>query len=171
MNSEEVGDGVYSGGGTNDARARKPLAGPGPVSMAAWRSPAYRSWNERLKLISIATDRKSAASRLRPGLTGLLIGSRPHMMRARSCWCSGMRFWMSGTQVAQSRRKAMNVVGQFSSERSRSGPDLVVRGRGTEGGFVVHLKAAKKRHSAGPTNTSQLRQRVQEAIRETHPLS
>jgi hypothetical protein len=75
------------------------------------------------------------------------------MMRARSCWYSGARFWIVGTQEDQSRRKGMKTAGQFVSERwvvsgrgDDSGFSLRLaprRGRGTEGGFEVERSAAK----------------------------
>jgi len=75
------------------------------------------------------------------------------MMRARSCWCSGARFWIVGTQEDQSLRKGMKTTGQLSSERwfvscRREDPDFSLRlppprGRGTEGGLAVERSAAK----------------------------
>ena len=61
---------------------------------------------------------------------------------------------MVGTVFAQTRRNGMKGGGQFSYERSigvdDDDDDDVDRGRGTEGGFVVHRKAAKYKHNAGP---------------------
>ena len=34
---------------------------------------------------------------------------------------------------------------------------FLARGKGTEGGFVVERRAAKKRHSAGPTRVHNVR--------------
>ena len=48
-------------------------------------------------------------------------------------------------------RNGLNAVGQLLSERSVGGAlFLFRRGRGTDGGFVVDLSAAKYRHNAGP---------------------
>lgn len=80
---------------------------------------------------------------------GTVIGGRPQMMRARSCWCSGRSAWMSGTACDQISRKEMKAGGQLSSDRSIWGagwPPLCfafLRGRGTDGGLVVHRSAAK----------------------------
>jgi hypothetical protein len=58
----EPGDGVYVGGGTNEAFLFPPgLVGVFPESNAACKSEAYLSWKDRLWLISIATARSSAA--------------------------------------------------------------------------------------------------------------
>ena len=65
---------------------------------------------------------------------------------------------MVGTVFAQTRRKEMKGGGQFSYESSigvdddDDDDDLLDRGRGTEGGFVVHLNAAKYKHNAGPSS-------------------
>lgn len=71
-------------------------------------------------------------------------------MRARSCWCSGASDWMRGTVDDQTFRKDMKAGGQFSCDRSSGADVFVWRGRGTEGGDVVHLNAAKYKHRAGP---------------------
>ncbi len=65
------------------------------------------------------------------------------MIRARSCWCSGASPWMDGTDLAHTERNEVNAGGQFSAESSVGSDDLLRRGRGTEGGFVVHRRAAK----------------------------
>ena len=57
---------------------------------------------------------------------------------------------MAGTVFAQTRRKEMKGGGQFSYESSKGVDDDLDRGRGTEGGFVVHRNAAKYKHNAGP---------------------
>jgi len=44
----------------------------------------------------------------------------------------------------------MKVGGQFSWDSSIGDELLDVLGKGTEGGFVVDLKAAKYKQSAGP---------------------
>ena len=62
---------------------------------------------------------------------------------------------MVGTVFAQTRRKEMKGGGQFSYESSigvDDDDDLLDRGRGTEGGFVVHRNAAKYKHNAGPSS-------------------
>lgn len=48
----------------------------------------------------------------------------------------------------------MNGGGQFSYESSIGceRADFEERGKGTDGGLVVHRKAAKYRHNAGPKN-------------------
>lgn len=38
----------------------------------------------------------------------------------------------------------------MSAESSSGDEDLVARGSGTDGGFVVHRSAAKYKHNAGP---------------------
>lgn len=65
------------------------------------------------------------------------------MMRARSCWCSGARDWIRGTVDDQTFKKEMNAGGQFACDRSSGANVFKCRGRGTEGGDVVHLSAAK----------------------------
>lgn len=66
------------------------------------------------------------------------------MMRARSCWCSGVRAWMLGTASAQTMRKGRKGTGQLLSERSMGGLCVFERrGRGTDGGLVVDRSAAK----------------------------
>jgi len=81
-------------------------------------------------------------------------GSRPQMIRARSCWCSGTRLWIRGTVSTHTRRKERKAIGQLFSDKSVIMPEtpaLLLRlGRGTDGGLVVHLRAAKYRQSAGP---------------------
>lgn len=58
---------------------------------------------------------------------------------------------MVGTVFAQTRRKETKVGGQFSNESSIGvDDDDLERGRGTEGGSVVHRNAAKYKHNAGP---------------------
>lgn len=57
---------------------------------------------------------------------------------------------MVGTVFAQTRRKEMKGGGQFSYESSIGVDDDCDRGRGTEGGCVVHRNAAKYKHNAGP---------------------
>jgi hypothetical protein len=52
----------------------------------------------------------------------------------------------------QTRKNDRNAGGQFVSERSVGARVLSRRGRGTEGGDVVHLNAAKYKHNAGPRN-------------------
>lgn len=84
-------------------------------------------------------------------LTGKETGSKPQMIRARSCCASGVKFWMAGTLFAQTRRKGMNAGGQLVGDKSSGGRDLFVRGRGTDGGYVTDRKAEKYRHKAGPT--------------------
>jgi hypothetical protein len=51
---------------------------------------------------------------------------------------------------AQTRRKEKKGGGQFSYESSIGVDDDLDRGRGTEGGCVVHRNAAKYKHNAGP---------------------
>lgn len=89
---EEAGDvGSYTGGGTKLAFTRRlPCLGP-PTSSTACKSAAYRSWNVLRILISIPTALRSAAIAGRLGLTGFAMGGRPQTIRARSCWCSGLR--------------------------------------------------------------------------------
>lgn len=66
------------------------------------------------------------------------------MIRARSCWCSGVRDWMDGTVDVQTLRKGRKETGQFERESSAGlSCDLERRGRGTEGGLVVERRAAK----------------------------
>lgn len=69
------------------------------------------------------------------------------MIRARSCWRAGGRDWISGTVFDHTWRNETNDGGQFSGERSigvdDDDDDLIVRGSGTDGGFVVHRSAAK----------------------------
>lgn len=59
---------------------------------------------------------------------------------------------MDGTAFAHTRRKGTKAGGQLSCESSIGceDEDFDDRGRGTEGGLVVHRKAAKYKHSAGP---------------------
>lgn len=57
---------------------------------------------------------------------------------------------MGGTSLAQAVRNGMNVGGQFVGLRSIGSPPPFERGRGTLGGLVVHLSAAKYKHRAGP---------------------
>ena len=57
---------------------------------------------------------------------------------------------MGGTVDDQTVRNDMKDCGQFSGDRSSGADVFVLRGRGTEGGDVVHLSAAKYRHRAGP---------------------
>jgi len=66
------------------------------------------------------------------------------MIRARSCWCSGMRTWISETVFDQTIRNGRKAGGQLVRERSDGAAlDLERRGRGTEGGLVVDRRAAK----------------------------
>jgi hypothetical protein len=44
----------------------------------------------------------------------------------------------------------MNVGGQFAQDSSIRCEEFLCRGSGTEGGLVVHCKAVKYRHNAGP---------------------
>jgi hypothetical protein len=61
---------------------------------------------------------------------------------------------MAGTVFAQTRRKDTKGGGQFSYESSIGvDEDLLDRGRGTEGGCVVHRNAAKYKHNAGPDSS------------------
>lgn len=57
---------------------------------------------------------------------------------------------MAGTVFAQTRRKETKGGGQFSYESSMGVDDDLDRGRGTDGGWVVHRNAAKYKHNAGP---------------------
>lgn len=57
---------------------------------------------------------------------------------------------MAGTVFAQTRRKETKGGGQLSYESSIGVDDDLERGRGTEGGWVVHRNAAKYKHNAGP---------------------
>ena len=61
---------------------------------------------------------------------------------------------MVGTVFAQTRRKETKGGGQLSYESSigvdDDDDDLDNRGRGTDGGCVVHRNAAKYKHNAGP---------------------
>lgn len=141
----------YVGGGTKDALTRS--LDEFPASSAAWRSLAYLSWNVRRMLISMATALRSADIPFSLGLGGWVIGWRPQIIRAKSCWCSGINAWISGTVCDQTIRKGRNAGGQLERERSL-GVILfafVNRGRGTDGGLVVDLRAAKYKHNAGPT--------------------
>ncbi len=136
----------YTGGGTKLALTLLICApAPFPASIAACKSPAYRSWNVLLILISIATARRSAAIPFRRRFGGLDMAGRLQMMRARACWCSGTRAWMSGTVCDQTMRKGRNATGQFVIERSVGAEPWFFerRGRGTEGGEVVDRRAAK----------------------------
>ena len=65
------------------------------------------------------------------------------MMRARSCWCSGVRDWMAGTVSHQTWRNETKVGGQLVGERSIGVEFFESRGRGTDGGDVVQRRAAK----------------------------
>ena len=67
---------------------------------------------------------------------------------------------MSGTAEDQMWRKETKGRGQLASERSSWGADLLMRGRGTEGGRVVQRSAAKYRHSAGPVEHRHQHQRT-----------
>ena len=78
-----AGAGVYSGGGANDAFVVVPLRGS-PISSAACKSLALRSWNEWRWLISIAIERRSAAKRAMTS-GGLRSGARLRITCARSC--------------------------------------------------------------------------------------
>lgn len=115
-----------------------------PESIAACRSVRYRSWKLRLWLISMATALKSAATPFNVGISvPCAMGSRPHMMRQRSCCCSGRRDWILGTLELQTLRNDRKASGQFVWDRSRGWEVFVSRGRGTEGGVVVQRSAAK----------------------------
>ena len=57
---------------------------------------------------------------------------------------------MGSTVFAQTRRKDLKAGGQFSYDSSICGELLEALGKGTEGGLVVDLKAAKYKQSAGP---------------------
>jgi hypothetical protein len=153
-----VGEGSYIGGGTKEAFL---VIGVPPASRAACRSEAYLSWKDLLWLISIATARKSAAMPWIEDGVGFDNASSPHMMRARSCWCSGGRDWMEGTVLAHTRRNEVKAVGQFSADSSSDGDvfELLLRGSGTEGGLVVQRRAAKYRHRAGPNEHIQYHKR------------
>lgn len=61
---DDVGEGVYSGGGTKDALALT-VPPPPSVSIAACKSPPYLSWNDLRWLISMAIALRSAEMRLR----------------------------------------------------------------------------------------------------------
>lgn len=68
---------------------------------------------------------------------------------------------MGCTVDAHTVRKGRKGTGQLERERSVGGErDLVRRGSGTEGGFVVERSAAKYRHSAGPVNVQVVRARI-----------
>lgn len=141
---DDVGDGAYSGGGTKDALTLRPWAPSGPESIAACRSVPYLSWKLRRWLISIATALKSAAMPFNLGISvPCATGSRPQMMRHKSCCCSGGSDWIRATLELQTFRNEMNAGGQLVWERSRGCDVLLCRGRGTEGGVVVHRSAAK----------------------------
>lgn len=71
-----------------------------------------------------------------------------------------MRPWIRGTLAAQTARKPRNEGGQLSAESSSGGADLVARGSGTDGGFVVHRRAAKYKHNAGPVEWMSLSDRI-----------
>jgi hypothetical protein len=149
---EGMGESSYIGGGTKEAFLAMDVP---PASRAACRSEAYLSWKDLLWPISIATARKSAAMPWTEDGVGLDTASSPHMMRARSCWCSGRRDWMEGTVLAHTRRKEVKAGGQLSAVSSIGGDDLLLRGSGTEGGLVVQRRAAKYRHNAGPNELIQ----------------
>ena len=85
----------YVGGGTKEALMRSLVLLP--ASRAACRSLAYLSWKVRRILISIATALRSAEIPLSLALGGWVMGGRLQMIRARSCWCSGTKDWISGT--------------------------------------------------------------------------
>ena len=58
-------------------------------------------------------DLKSAARRFKTESRGWARGGSPQMIRARSRWYFGVRFWMVGTQEDQSLRKGMKTARQL----------------------------------------------------------
>ena len=60
---------------------------------------------------------------------------------------------MEGTVLAHTRRKEAKAGGQLAADSSVGNEVSVLRGSGTEGGFVVLRRAAKYRHNAGPKET------------------